>query len=66
MQVLNSQRSSTHQNYNFSNHRLFSTIFLLQKQRLNHRNYFKLELSMAISMSAANTDINMHAKPQII
>ena len=43
MQVLNNARDIYTKNQYFSNFKLFSTISLLQKQRLNPRNYSKQE-----------------------
>jgi hypothetical protein len=44
IQVLNSSRKFYTKDYYFSNSKLFSTISLLQTQRLNLGNYFKQEL----------------------
>jgi hypothetical protein len=44
IQVLNSARDVYTKNHYFSNSKLFSIISLLQKQKLNHRNYSKQEL----------------------
>jgi hypothetical protein len=44
MQVLNSAREFYTKNHYFSKPILFTTISLLQKQRLNPRNYSKHEL----------------------
>jgi hypothetical protein len=41
-------------------HILFSTIYLLQEQQLNHRNYSKQKLSMEIFVWATNTYMNMY------
>jgi hypothetical protein len=46
IQVLNSERELYTKNNFFSNPKLFSTNSLLQKQRLNPRNYSKWELIM--------------------
>jgi hypothetical protein len=46
MQVLNSARDIYTKNYYFSNSKLFSTISLLQKQRLNPGKYSKREIIM--------------------
>jgi hypothetical protein len=46
MQVLNSARDVYTKNHYFSKHILFTTISLLQEQRLNPRNYFKQEIIM--------------------
>jgi hypothetical protein len=48
IQVPNSARKFASKNYYFPLHILFSTIYLLQKKQLNHRNYSKQELSMEI------------------
>jgi hypothetical protein len=48
LQVLNSARKFYTKNYYFSKHKLISTIYLLQKQRLNYRNYYKQVLFMEI------------------
>jgi hypothetical protein len=44
MQVLNSVRDVYTKNHYFSNYKLFLTISLLQRQRINPRNYSKQEL----------------------
>jgi hypothetical protein len=41
IQVLHSAREFYTKNYYFSDHKLFSIIFLLQKKRLNPINYSK-------------------------
>ena len=43
IQVLNNARDIYTKNHYFSNSKTFSTISLLQKQRLNPRNYSKQE-----------------------
>ena len=43
MQVLNNARDIYTENHYFSNSKIFSTISLLQKQRLNPTNYSKQE-----------------------
>jgi hypothetical protein len=48
MQVLNSAIDIYTKNHYFPNSKLFSTISLLQKQRLNPRNYSKQEIIMKI------------------
>jgi hypothetical protein len=48
MQVLNSARDIYTKNYYSSNSNLFSTISLLQKQRLNHGNYSNQEIIMKL------------------
>jgi hypothetical protein len=48
MQVLNSAREFYTKNHYFPKPILFTTISLLQKQRLNPRNYSKQELIMKL------------------
>jgi hypothetical protein len=48
MQVLNSARDVYTKKHYFYNYKLFSTISLLQKQRLNPRNYSKKEIIMKL------------------
>jgi hypothetical protein len=65
-QVLNSAKEAYTKNYHFSNSKLFSTISLPQKQRLNPKNYSKLEIILKLFVWATGDDMNMHAKLQII
>jgi hypothetical protein len=46
MLVLNSIRNYYTNNEHFSKHTLFSTIYLLQEELLNYRNYFEQEINM--------------------
>jgi hypothetical protein len=48
MHVLNSARDIYTKNHYFSNSKLFSTISLLQKKRLNPRKYSKQEIIMKL------------------
>jgi hypothetical protein len=48
MQVLNSARNIYTKNYYFSKLILFTTISLLQKKRLNPKNYSKQEIIMKL------------------
>jgi hypothetical protein len=48
IQVLNSARDVYTHNHYSSNFKLFSTISLLQNQRLNPRNYSKQEIIMEL------------------
>jgi hypothetical protein len=48
IQVLNSARDVYTKNHYFTKHILFTTISLLQKQRLNPRNYSKQEIIMKL------------------
>jgi hypothetical protein len=47
-------------------HILFSTVYLLQEQQLNHRNYSEQEIIIRIFVEATGHDINMHAKIQYL
>jgi hypothetical protein len=38
-----------------------TTIYLLQKQKLNHRNYYKQKINMIYFIQAKGYDTNMHA-----
>jgi hypothetical protein len=51
MQGLNSIREFATKNYYFPMHILFTIIYLLQEQKLNHRNYSNQELSMEFFVS---------------
>jgi hypothetical protein len=66
IQVLNSARDVYTKNYYFSMHNLFTTIYLLQKLKLNPRNYSKHEIIMKLFVSATGNDMNARAKFQII
>jgi hypothetical protein len=46
----------------FPKHTLFSTIYLLQKEILNHRNYFEQEINMINFVQATENDVHMYAK----
>jgi hypothetical protein len=43
---------------------LFTTIYLLHKQKLNHRNYSEQELNMGNFVQANEYDVHMYAKFQ--
>jgi hypothetical protein len=66
MKVLNSARDAYTKNYYFPKHILFTTISLLQKQRLNPRNYSKQEIIMKLFSWSNGDDMNMYEKFQII
>jgi hypothetical protein len=59
IQVLNSSRDVYTKNYYISNSKLFSIISLLQKNRLNPRNYYKQELIMKLFVWANGDDMSM-------
>jgi hypothetical protein len=65
MQVLNSARDIYTKNYYFSNSKFFSTILLLQNQRLNPGNYSKQEIIMKLFLWATGDDMDIYAKFQI-
>jgi hypothetical protein len=48
MQVQNNARNVYTKNHYFSKHILFTTVSLLQKQRLNPKNYSKQEIIMKL------------------
>jgi hypothetical protein len=62
MQVLHIKRMHPTKNEYVSKHILFSTIYLLQEQELNHRIYSKWELIMSIFVQATVNDMHMHAR----
>jgi hypothetical protein len=62
IQVLNSAREFYTKNQYFSNHKLFSTISLLQKKRLNPRNYSKQESIMELFLYSTDNGMHMNAK----
>jgi hypothetical protein len=47
MHVLNSRKKHSTKNEYFSRHIIFTTIYLLQEQKLNPRNYSEQELNMS-------------------
>jgi hypothetical protein len=59
IQVLNTARDIYTKNYYFSNSKLFSTISLLQKQRLNPRIYSKQEIILKLFLRSTGDDMNM-------
>jgi hypothetical protein len=64
--ILHSARKFYTKNYYFPRHILFTTISLLQKLRLNPRNYSKQELIMELFVYATDSGMHMHAKIQSI
>jgi hypothetical protein len=62
IQVLNSANEVYTKNYFFSNSKIFSTISLLQKQRLKPGNYSKQEIIMKHFLWATGDYMNMRAK----
>jgi hypothetical protein len=43
-------------------HILFFTIYLLQEEILNHRNYFEKEINMTNLAQATENDLHMYAR----
>jgi hypothetical protein len=66
IQVLHSAREFYKKNYYFSNHNLFSIISLLQKKRLNPRNYSKKELVMELFYKLLTTVCTCMQKFRVI
>jgi hypothetical protein len=64
--VLHGARKLYTKNQHFSNPKIFSIISLLQKQRLNPRNYYKQELIMELFVHSTDNGMPMHAKIQNI
>jgi hypothetical protein len=64
LHVLYSAGKLSTKNEYFSKHILFSTIYLLQEQKLNPRNYSEQEIIMTIFVQANYHDVHMHAKIQ--
>jgi hypothetical protein len=60
MQVLNSIRKHSTKNEYFPMHILFSTIYLLQKQKLTHRNYSEQKINMINFVQATEYDVHMY------
>jgi hypothetical protein len=65
-QVLHSAREFYTKKYYFYNHKLFSTISLLQQQGLNPRNYSKKELIMELFPYTTDNGMHMLANIQSI
>jgi hypothetical protein len=54
LQVLNSIRKHPTKNEYFPMHNLFTTIYLLQEQKLHHRNYSEQETNMSNFIKASS------------
>jgi hypothetical protein len=50
----------------FPKHFLFNSIYSLQKHKLNHSNYYELEINMIYFTQAQGYDMNIHAKFQYL
>jgi hypothetical protein len=66
MQVLNIKRKHYTKDDYFSTHTLFSTIYLLQGQRLNPGNYSKQKINRSYFIQVKKYNVNVHAKIQCI
>jgi hypothetical protein len=62
MQVLNSIRKHPIKDEYFPMHILFTTIYLLQEQKLNHRNYSEWEINMDNFIQDTEHDVHMYEK----
>jgi hypothetical protein len=62
MQVLNSQKKHSTRNEYFSMYILFTTLYLMQEQKLNPRNYCEQQITMGNFLQATEHDVKMHAK----
>jgi hypothetical protein len=62
MQVLNIINTNGTNIEHFSKHMLFSTIYLQQEQKLNHRNYSRLHLNMRNFLQSTENVMHMYAK----
>jgi hypothetical protein len=62
IQVLYSRRKHPTKNEYFPRHILFTTIYLLQEQKLNDRNYSEQEINMGNFVQANYHDVRMYAK----
>jgi hypothetical protein len=64
MHVLNIERKHSTKNEHLSRHILFTPIYFLQKQKLNHNNYSEPKINMRHFIQAKEYDMNMNAKIQ--
>jgi hypothetical protein len=64
MWVLHSIYSHPIKNEYFSKHIVFTTIYLLQKQKLNPKTYSEQETIMRIFVQSNYHDVHIHAKNQ--
>jgi hypothetical protein len=62
MQVLHINRMHPTKNEYFSMHILFTTIYLLQEHKLNHRNYSQQEINMINFIQSTENDVHMYAQ----
>jgi hypothetical protein len=62
IQVLDIIKKHPIKTQHFSKHTLFTTIYLLQEQKLNHINYFEKELNIRNFVQSTERDVHMYAK----
>jgi hypothetical protein len=62
LQVLLSKMKYPTKDDYFSTHILFTIIYLLQKQKLNHNNYYELKINIIYFIQAKEYDMLLHAK----
>jgi hypothetical protein len=62
MQILHIKRRHPTKNEYFPMHILFTTIYLMQEHKLNHRNYSKQEINMNNFVKATEQDVHMYTK----
>jgi hypothetical protein len=62
MQVLNSTRKHSTKNKYFHMPILFTTIYLMQEQKLNPRNYSKNDIIMTNFVQATENDVDRYAR----
>jgi hypothetical protein len=62
MYVLNSIRKHYTKNKHFPKHILFSTLYLLQEQKLHPRNYSEQDINMSNFVHTTENDVHMYAK----
>jgi hypothetical protein len=66
LQVIHIKRRQSTKNDHLAMYILFTIIYLLQEQKLNHRNYSKQVTIMIIFAQANYHDVHMHAKIQYL
>jgi hypothetical protein len=62
MLILNIKRKHSTKNEYLSRHILFTKIYLLQEQKLNHNNYSKQKINMRNFVHATQHDVHMCKK----
>jgi hypothetical protein len=62
IQVLYCIRKHCAKNVYFPKHILFTTIYVLQKQKLSHRNYSEQKINMSNFVQATKHDVHIYAK----